>query len=404
MKTNRRFRFYRKIVASILVFLVVVIPFVNIQGHSALRFDINELKLYFFGSVLWMDEFFIFLIVVLVFSLLFLWITIVFGRVWCGWACPQVILTDLAQSFIGKKKHPLIRRVAGHALAALLCLFVSANLIWFFIAPTDFFDRLFNLKLQAFVYQVWIGMAVVIWADVVLLGKVFCAKICPYARFQSVLYDRHTLTIAYLENRANESIECKKCIKDCPVGIDIRDGQHFSCVACAQCIDACDTIFKKNKFDQPSLIQYTYGVSNQRRMFGSWARTATFGFSVLLTGLLVFLLVNQTDTDIEIIRNQRFKPRVNREGYVLNAYQLSAVNKLDQPVTLEIAASIDSIDAIVKPNRFQLSRSEHLRRRVIVSTNGYDKSAESSKIKFVIHIIRKTSRSVSLEAMFYFRE
>ncbi len=351
-----------------------------------------------------MDEFFIFLIVVLVFSLLFLWITIVFGRVWCGWSCPQVILTDLTQYFIGKTKNSLIRKVTGHVLAALLCLFVSANLIWFFIPPTDFFDRLLNLKLPIFVYQVWIGMAFIIWADIVLLGKVFCAKICPYARFQSVLYDQNTMTISYRENRADECIECKKCVKDCPVGIDIRDGQHFSCIACAQCVDACDTIFKKKKFDRPSLIHYTYGDSSQRRIFGSWARIAIFGISVLLAGLLLFLLVSQTDTDIEIFRNQRFKTRVNREGHVLNAYQISAVNKLDQPVTLEITASIGATRVIVKPDRFRLSAGEHLRRRVIVSTNEYDKSAESGKITFIIHIIRKTSRSVSLEAMFYFRK
>ena len=154
---NRSFRAYRKITASIFVLLIVVIPFIKVGGHSAFRFDVKELKLYFFGSTLWMDEFFIFLIVTLILSLLFLWVTIVFGRVWCGWGCPQVILTDLTQFFIGKKRSPIVRKAVGHLLSILLCLFVGANLIWYFLSPYEFFDRLFNLTLPTFIYQIWIS-------------------------------------------------------------------------------------------------------------------------------------------------------------------------------------------------------------------------------------------------------
>jgi len=401
---NRSFRTYRKITASIFVLLIVIIPFLKVGDHSALRFDVNELKLYFFSGVLWMDEFFVFLIVTLVLSLLFLWITIVFGRIWCGWGCPQIFLTDLTRFFIGKKRSPLVRKTAGHALSILLCLFVAANLIWYFLSPYVFFEQLFNLTLPTVVYQIWFGTAVLIWADIILLGKVFCAKVCPYARFQSVLYDQHTMTIAYIKERAEECIECKKCVKDCPVGIDIRDGQHFSCVACAQCIDACDTIFEKNDLGPKSLIHYTYGESNRRRLIKSWARAATGGLTILFTGLLILLLANQVDTEIDIVRNNRFKTRVNKDGIYLNAYQVSVANKIDRPVQIKIVAMIDSENVVVKPDRFRLQSNEKLRKRIIVSSASHNKIADSVKIGFTVNIIRESTEQVLIASVFNFRE
>ena len=349
-----------------------------------------------------MDEFFIFLIVTLILSLLFLWVTIVFGRVWCGWGCPQVILTDLTQFFIGKKRSPIVRKAVGHLLSILLCLFVGANLIWYFLSPYEFFDRLFNLTLPTFIYQIWIGTAAFIWADIILLGKVFCAKICPYARFQSVLFDQHTMTVAYIENRAEECIECKKCVKECPVGIDIRDGQHFSCVACAQCIDACDNIFEKRDLGPKSLIHYTYGESDHRRLFKGGARAATFGMTILFTGLLIFLLFAQVDTEIEIIQNNRFKTRVNRDGAYLNSYQLSAANKIEQPVNIYISAKIGSKSVAVKPDQFSLQSNKNLRKRFMVTAMKDDQLSESAKIKFVLDIIRDEVKQIEIMSVFNF--
>ena len=401
---NRRFRFYRKIAAWILAFFIIVLPFIKVDGHSALRFDVPGQKLYFFGTTLWMDEFFVFLIVVLVFSLFFLWITIVFGRLWCGWACPQVILTDLTGFFLGKKSSPLIRKASGHFLAALLCIFVAANLIWYFLSPYDFFYDLINLDLSGFVYQLWMGTAFLIWADIVLLGKVFCAKICPYARFQSVLYDQNTMTIAYIEERADECIECKKCIKDCPVDIDIRDGQHFSCVACAQCIDACDTIFRKKNLGPKSLIHYTYGESNHRKLFSGWARNSTLGLTVVLTGLLILLLVNQTEIEIDIIKNSRFKTRLNKEGLHLNAFQLSAVNKTGQAIKLRISAFISDHPAGVKPEQFILQAGDNLRKRIIVRAAAPEKKPDTEKIVFLINIVGDGERQIFRESLFRYGE
>ena len=400
---NRSFRTYRKITASILALLIVTIPFLKVGGHSAFRFDVTELKLYFFGGVLWMDEFFVFLIVTLIFSLLFLWVTIVFGRVWCGWGCPQVILTDLTQFFIGKKRSPRVRKAVGHLLSILLILLVSANLIWYFLSPYEFFERLIDQTLPLFVYQIWVGTAVLVWVDIILLGKVFCARICPYARFQSVLYDENTLTVAYIEDRAAECIECKKCVKECPVGIDIRDGQHFSCVACAQCIDACDEIFEKKDLGPKSLIHYTYGESNQRRIFKSWARVATGGLTILMTGLLILLLMSQVDTEIDIIKNNRFKTRINKEGQILNAYQVSMANKIEQPARIELSAMIQSKPVTIKPDHFTLQPDENLRKRVVVTATPVNGFADSEKIVFTVRIIRDDIRTIKIESNFDFK-
>ncbi len=225
----------RRIAALAQALVILGLPFLRVGGESALRFDISGLKLHFFGTVLWIDQFPLVLLGTL-FALLFgAGATVVFGRIWCGWICPQTVIPELsvwAASFLPAKWEPAGKRLFLLPLSAL----VSLSLLWYFLPPSDTLDALLHsgIVLSFFLVQ-WAA----IFAMLALAGTDFCRTVCPYSMLQNALFDRDTLTIAYDEGRRTECLRCDLCVLVCPVAIDIKKGLRRECIACAECIDAC---------------------------------------------------------------------------------------------------------------------------------------------------------------------
>ena len=236
------------------------LPFVTLRGESALRFDVDSLKLHVLGATLWMDEFFVVLLASLAVAFVFLLVTFVWGRVWCGWSCPQTILGDLTQALASerarKKRRPARLALAWGTVALVSVVFSAATLLYF-VPPAQFFHDLVALDLGPVVGGSWAVLAVTLFLDLGFVRGRFCATTCPYAKLQGVLFDRATLVVAYDERRDAECIDCKACVRVCPTGIDIRDGLQAECIACAQCVDACAPILAK--FGKPTLVDYFFG-------------------------------------------------------------------------------------------------------------------------------------------------
>jgi polyferredoxin len=225
----------RRLVAALLQgAAILLLPFLRIRGESALRFDIPSLRLDFFGTVLWIDEFYLFLLGMLFLLILGLAVTVVLGRVWCGWICPQTVIALLADGPAGLLPKRL--RPAGKALLLLaLSAVVSMSLIWYFVPPAEAVRNLFRSPvLLGFFLAQW----AVIYAMVGVLGTRFCRTVCPYAMLQNVVSDRETISVAYDASRG-DCLRCDRCVETCPVTIDIREGEQRECIACAGCIDAC---------------------------------------------------------------------------------------------------------------------------------------------------------------------
>ncbi|NOY65745.1 MAG: 4Fe-4S binding protein, partial [Nitrospirae bacterium] len=229
------FKRYRRIVELMQAFIITGLPFLRIKGESALRFDIPTLKLYLFGTVIWIREFYLLLLILVFFIFLIISVTNVFGRIWCGWLCPQTVLLDLSSDVT--TIFPLRLRDKLQKLVLLpLSALVSMTLIWYFVPPEEMLGTLFSNKLITLFFLVlWI----VIYSELAFLGRRFCTSICPYSMLQSGLFDRDTLVIDFEGSQEEGCMGCDKCVRVCPVGIDIKKGLRRECVACAECIDAC---------------------------------------------------------------------------------------------------------------------------------------------------------------------
>jgi len=320
---------WRRLVGLTEAVIIIGIPFIKINNESALRFDLPTLRLHLFGISLWMEEFYIVLIAIIFISILFIFLTIMFGRIWCGWACPQTVLSDMT-SFIERSRNPF-----SYLLLLLISILVSANLIWYFISPYDFFPSLIRGELGRVTWTFWIVLTIITFLNLLLLRYRFCATVCPYARLQGTLFDSRTLIIAFDERRKGECMDCMACVRTCPVDIDIRKGPATECTACARCIDACAEMMGKR--DRHSLINYSFGIPGERKglirqniiLIGS----ATFIFFVYL----LYLLISRPLIDMAVLPNPSFQAGPLAEGRMINSYVLSIRNKGTKDAELMIS-------------------------------------------------------------------
>jgi len=214
---------------------ILALPFVTIGGESAFRFDIPGMRLYLFGSVLWIDEFHLVLAGTLFLLLLGVGVTVIFGRIWCGWLCPQTVIPELA-AWIADRLPGKRRRWSARAVLLPLTAVVSFSLILFFLPPGEAFRSLFRSKIVTGFFLVQWG---VIYFMLGPVGPLFCRTVCPYSMLQNALFDGDTLVIDFDRSRTRECLRCDLCRYVCPVEIDIKEGLTRECTACAECIDAC---------------------------------------------------------------------------------------------------------------------------------------------------------------------
>ncbi|HKJ04476.1 MAG TPA: 4Fe-4S dicluster domain-containing protein [Geopsychrobacteraceae bacterium] len=349
---------WRRTFQWITTLLLLLIPWVSIQNRGLLRIDLSSLSLHVFGEVLRIEELYLFLIFCLAFGIAFLLITMVFGRVWCGWACPQTTITDLAEWFskqVGLKTNNyrlqggLAQKTLTHLFFLILSLLVGANLVWYFIAPQRFFAELSKGSLHIGAWVSWLTIALTIYLDLALIRRLMCRDFCPYGRFQTVLADQGTLALHLPAEESYRCIECDSCVNACPMGIDIREGYQVACINCGRCLDACRKIMAPGK--QPGLIHYSFGTE------GHGVKTLLNPRTLLLTTAMVIMIIifsfavnNRQLASLKVSVSHMASARVLKDGkfatffnsWVNNrsseaeVYRLQARSKEDQtPLTLK---------------------------------------------------------------------
>lgn len=250
--------------------LLLLLPWLEVGGKSLLRLDIPGQNLYLFGQLLRIQELYLVLLASLIFVLGFVLITVVLGRVWCGWLCPHTTLTDAAEwaarslglTVQHNRLHgALWRKVLLQILFLALAFLVACNLLWYFIPPQIFFARLLAFDLH---YATWITLVLsglLVYLDLALVRRMMCREICPYGRIQTALVDKATLSLHLPESELARCIECQACARSCPMEIDIRRAYQVECTNCGNCLDACRKVMSKR--DEPGLIRYTFGLHGE---------------------------------------------------------------------------------------------------------------------------------------------
>jgi cytochrome c oxidase accessory protein FixG len=394
----KRFQPWRRIVRILEAVIIIGLPFIKINSTSALRFDIPSLELHFFGISIWMEEFFIVLIATFFLVFLFAFITLLYGRVWCGWLCPQTVISDFT-CFIHKKEAGLQQRIVSLSGVLAISIVVAANLIWYFVSPYEFFPDLFNGDLGSVVWGFWLSLTAILFLNFTLVRHRFCATVCPYAKLQGALYDDRTLVIEMDLQRKNECIECLACVRTCPVKIDIREGLSDACINCAQCIDACAPVMEKRK--KTSLIGYFFGIPAKTGKVLRQNAVMLGSVTAIFMVFFLYLLYVRLPLDVTVLPNSAFPPRITVSGGVTNSFILSIRNMDDNDMQLNVRARKGERELKITPDRsFHVAAGQMEKRTLYISSLPDQAENIKGEIELFIESVHNDSITIQRKAPF----
>jgi len=354
------------------------LPWINWNGRQAVLFDLGARKFYLFGLVLWPQDF-IWLAALLIICAFGLFLfTAVAGRVWCGYACPQTVYTEIfmwierriegtRSARMRLDRQPwsvdkLWRKSAKHLAWGAVALWTGMSFVGYFSPMRELLP-----ELAAFAFGPWemfwilfYGFAT--YGNAGWMREQVCKYMCPYARFQSAMFDRDSLIVTYdggrgeprmpqakaakAEGRAGDCIDCTLCVQVCPTGIDIRQGLQYMCIGCAACVDACDSVMDKIGRAR-GLIRYSTENAVEQRLPASAIRRRLLRPRILIyTAILgaviaLFLgsLVVRTPLKLDVIRDRGSMGREVEDGIIENVYRLQVINTDERGHRYRISAS-----------------------------------------------------------------
>ncbi len=380
---------YRNIIGIILLIFLYAGPFLSINGEPLLLLDFLNRKIILFGIRFWPQDFhmmFLAMISLFVFVILF---TVTYGRVWCGWTCPQTVLMELVFRRIefwieGSARTQKIRnnkpwdidkiwrKTSKHLVFIIISIVTINTFAAYIIGPDELFKIVGEGPLQhAGTYIALLAFSGLFYFVFSWFREQVCTIVCPYGRLQGVLLDKNSIVVAYdykrgeprgtfrvSEDRAKAEkgncINCTQCIQVCPAGIDIRNGTQLECINCAICIDACNGMMKKVGLPT-GLIRYTSEklITEGRKLRFNARSIAYSVVLVLLLGLISYSFFNRSDIETTILRTPGMLYQEQDDGRISNLYTIKLVNKTngDLPVELKITSHDGEIKMIGDPIR-----------------------------------------------------
>jgi cytochrome c oxidase accessory protein FixG len=361
---------WRRWVFALLVAIYAGMPLIPIGGHPSIQLDVEHRRFYLLGSTFNAQDFWIVVLILLAFVFGLLFLTAWRGRVWCGWACPQTVFLEGVYRTIERWiDGPRERRLkaaaepwtAGRALrfAAKQAIFLAASLNIAHAAAAIFVGpRELLLMIREGPSAHWTAFSLVMGFTAVLtinfawFREQFCVVLCPYGRLQSVFHDRDSVTVAYDEPRGEprgkmsknpttellgDCVDCRRCVVVCPTAIDIRGGLQMECLACLQCVDACDEVMERVGRRKGLIGLYSQNQLATGRRKTLRPRLAIYGALFLLTaGALAASFLARTPFEANILRPRGAMPFVVDGDEVRNAFEIHLVNKHPETATFRV--------------------------------------------------------------------
>ncbi|QXH44928.1 cytochrome c oxidase accessory protein CcoG [Pseudomonas xanthosomatis] len=333
-------------------------------GRQAVLWDLAESKFHIFGATFWPQDFILLSALLIICAFGLFAITVFAGRVWCGYSCPQSTWTwlymwcekvcegdrnqriKLAAAPWGLQK--LARRSLKHTLWLAIGLLTGLTFVGYFTPIRPLAAELLNFELEGVALFWVVFFTAATYLNAGWLREAVCLHMCPYARFQSVMFDKDTLAVAYDPARGEargarkkgsdprsqglgDCIDCTLCVQVCPTGIDIRDGLQMACIGCAACIDACDEVM-----DKMGYARGLVGYKSEHTLQGGtthWLRPRLLGYAaalLVMIGALVMALQQRPMVSLDVIKDRGLF-RENALGQIENIYLLKIINKTQQP-------------------------------------------------------------------------
>ncbi len=350
------------------------LPWVNWGGRQSVLFDAPNDQFHIFGLTLWPEDFVLLAAILIIAAFALLAVTTWLGRVWCGYTCPQTVWTSIfmwaEQITEGSRNarirldhspwsiNKVLRKTAKHSLWLGVSLVTALTFVGYFSPMRELIPSLFSFSLSGW-ETFWILFFVVAtYGNAGWLREQVCKYMCPYARFQAVMFDSDTLIVSYdaergesrgarkkeLDHKAaglGDCIDCQVCVQVCPVGIDIRDGLQYECINCALCIDACDEVMDKMAYPK-GLIRYTTENRLQHKQEHRVLRPKLIGYTAVLTAMVVvfcLILFNRDLVDVDISRDRGALYYQTADGLIENGYRLKLLNMAADTQHYQIALS-----------------------------------------------------------------
>ncbi len=374
-----RFRNIKWLVMGLIYLPLFILPYISWGDRPAILWDIPNRKFHFFEMTVWPQDLLVLAFILLFCFTLLLAMTVIAGRIFCGFGCPQTIWVDMMTWIENKVEgspskrikldnspwnaNKIIRRGGKHVIFLSLCTFTAIHVVAYFSGIWDLYAGLAAFDLRG---AEWITLGIIIltcYVGTSLMREQFCMWICPYARIQGICADKNTQMIAYDYQRGEkrgkmsqgeivagngDCIDCNLCVATCPTGVDIRQGQQIGCINCGICADACDSIMEKVNLPK-GLIRFASSqeIDENIKVKNPYMKIRPIFYAVitfLSVVAIIYILVTRPPMEIYVSHERAPLYTLMSDGSIQNRYHLDILNKTEYPV--DVTVNITGIDGL----------------------------------------------------------
>ena len=433
---------FRRFFGLFFVGIFVIFPWISYNGQQAILLDIGAQRFNIFGLTLWPQDLTLLAWIFIIGAFALFFVTTFAGRVWCGFMCPQTTWTFIYIWFEEKiegnrnKRIKLDersmdfdkfwRKALKHTAWIIVALLTSLTFVGYFTPIDQLFIDFFTFN-TAF----WAGFSVIFftfctYGNAGWMREIMCTHMCPYARFQSAMFDHDTFTVAYnphrgekrgprsrktsreqnLEKGLGDCIDCNLCVQVCPTGIDIRNGLQYECINCGACVDACNGVMEKMNYPK-GLISFT---SEEELRGGKThiVRPKLVGYALVLCVMIALLAVEimtRVPLEVDIIRDRNSLFRETNDGLIENVFTIKVLNKSQQRHTYHIEVEGLTDARFIGDNEVTVDGGEVFSLPISVAVDPYNLEKMSTEFHFAVKALgdENTDIHVSEPAKFLYR-
>ncbi|OGI42543.1 MAG: cytochrome c oxidase accessory protein CcoG [Candidatus Muproteobacteria bacterium RBG_16_65_31] len=429
------FAFWRSTGVFVLLGLYYGLPWLRWDGRQAVLLDLPERKFHIFGLTFWPQDFFYLALILIVAALTLFFFTALAGRLWCGYACPQTVWTEvflrIERLVEGDRPRQMKLDSAPWGIRKFLIKATKQTLWLAFAAYTGFtfigyFTPIMDVARGVLQFSLgpwetfWIVFySFATWGNAGFLREQVCIYMCPYARFQSAMFDKNTLIISYDQARGEprgsrkrgddhhaeglgDCIDCTLCVQVCPTGIDIRNGLQYQCIGCAACVDVCDEVMEKMGYPK-GLVRYT----TENALLGKTMRILRprvliyGGLLLVLIASLGYALATRLPLELDVIRDRNALFRETGAGLIENVYTLKILNMDDQPHRYRLSVQgIANLQLRMNRDEIQVPAGEVMELPVRLQADPANLATRSNKVTFTLQERDNPKLTVTEDARF----
>ncbi|MCB0331207.1 MAG: cytochrome c oxidase accessory protein CcoG [Bdellovibrionales bacterium] len=369
----------RAFAAYFLILFYLSLPWITINGKQAVLLQIAERKFTFFGTTFWATDTLLLALVLAFLGICLFFFTAVIGRVWCGWACPETVFLEFVFRPIERlieggpaqrlrldqspwTKEKILKKGLKHLFCAAMAWILASTALAYFYGRDPLFEMMVSPPWENWQpFLMTLALMGVMAFQFGWFREQFCTILCPYARFQSVLMDHHSLGVGYDPVRGEprgkaskkdvgDCVDCGLCVRVCPTGIDIRNGSQLECIHCAACIDACDSVMEK--LGRPKgLIRYDTEarlLSGEKNLKSVSVRTAIYGSILLAISIAIgYTLMTRNPSEVKITRGASDVPFTELpDGRISNHVHVRISNRGEESRLYSIKSDRDDLQLI----------------------------------------------------------